>query len=506
MMDQQPHYILDVKNICKSFPGVKALDHADFNLRRGEVHAIVGENGAGKSTLIKVISGVYHHDIGDFYFEGVRHARLTPAVSNELGIYTIYQENTLISELTVAENLYLDARHSDKKFINWKKVNESAKKSLEILNLSINPLAYAKDLGIAEQQGVQITKVVCKNAKIIIMDEPTASFGPEEIKHLFDNIRMLKEQGTSIIYITHHLEEVMELADRVTIMRDGKTIGTHDIAGLTEEKMVSEMVGRECGIVFAKEKVGIGKESLKVNDISKKGVLEGVRFSMHEGEIVGMYGLMGAGRTEFAMTLLCAMKADRYDVDIYGRKLIAKKPKDVIRAGIGFITEDRRKTGLIMEADVRDNTVIAGLNNLHGRFLSIREQNKVTQEYVRKLDIKTPSITSPVKYMSGGNQQKVAFAKWMFANKEILIFDEPTRGIDIGAKEEIYRIIVSLAKQGKSILLITSEMPELIALSDKVVVMKGGRVAAELAGREITEEQILIHALGGGAIEREKKR
>lgn len=499
-MEHQPDYILEVKNVCKSFPGVKALDKVDFNLRRGEVHAIVGENGAGKSTLIKVFSGVYHHDAGDFYFEGVRHAKLTPAVSNDLGIYTIYQENTLIPELTVAENLYLDSQHTGKRLIHWKKVNESAKKSLEILKLRINPLAFAKDLGIAEQQGVQITKVVCKNAKVIIMDEPTASFGPEEIKQLFDIIRMLKEQGTAIIYISHHLEEVMELADRVTIMRDGKTIATHDIAGLTSEQMVSEMVGRECGIVFAKESVDIGKESLKVNDISKKGVLEGICFSLHEGEITGLYGLVGAGRTELAMTLLCAMKADTYDVDIYGRKLLAKKPKDVIKAGIGLITEDRRKTGLIMEADVRDNTVIAGLNNLRGRFLSTKEQNSVTQQYVRQLDIKTPSITNPVKFMSGGNQQKVAFAKWMFADKEILIFDEPTRGIDIGAKEEIYKIIVSLAKQGKSILLITSEMPELIALSDKVIVMKNGRLVAELAGPEITEEQILIHALGGGAV------
>jgi len=497
-MQDNDDFILEVVNISKTFPGVKALSDISFNLRKGEVHAIVGENGAGKSTLIKILSGVYVPDEGSIIVDGVQQSKMTPSLASSLGIFTIFQENTLLAEMTVAENLFLGASEEDKRFINWKKVNTLAEENLKILDLNIKPSTYAKELGIAEQQGVQITKAISRNGRILIMDEPTASFGPDETRRLFATIRKLKERGEAVIFISHHLDEVLDISDRVTIIRDGVKINTHDTKNLTHETMVSEMVGRNIGLIFAKEKVEIGPESLRVDRINKDKVLHDISFSLHEGEILGVYGLVGAGRTEMVMALMGVLTTDAYDVSIYGEKIKVTKPKDAIDRGIGLITEDRRRTGLIVESTVKDNMLLPGLKKLSGLLLKKKEEDQVVTEYIDKLSIRTPNMHRLVKYLSGGNQQKVVLAKWMYADKEILLFDEPTRGVDIGAKEEIYKIIVSLAKQKKSILLISSEMPELIALSDRVLVMREGRFTGELQGDEITEEKILLCAIGRG--------
>ena len=491
-------YVLEINKIFKSFPGVKALDDVSFNIKRGEVHAIVGENGAGKSTLIKILSGVYRQDSGEIIVEGKKIHNMSPALANELGIFSIYQENTLVPDLTVAENLYIGTDFESKHIIDWKKVNKCAKESLQILNLSIKPEAYAKTLGIADQQGVQITKALSKNGKVLIMDEPTASFGPEETKRLFSIIRKLKERGEAVIFISHHLEEVLDISDRVTIIRDGVKINTHVTKDVTRETMVTEMVGRNIGFIFAKEKVEIGDESLRVNHLNKERMLHDISFSLHEGEILGVYGLVGAGRTEMAMALMGVLTTDEYDVTVYGESIKVSKPKDAIDSGIGFVTEDRRRTGLIVESTVKENILLPGLNKLKGWLLNKKEEKAVVGDYIEKLNIRTPNMNRLVKYLSGGNQQKTVFAKWMFADKSILIFDEPTRGVDIGAKEEIYKIIVALAKQRKSILLISSEMPELIALSDRVLVMREGQITGELRGDQINEEQILLCAIGKG--------
>jgi len=494
----EQEYILEMRNVSKTFPGVKALSGIDFNLKKGEVHAIAGENGAGKSTLIKILSGVYQPDDGaEIKLDGKKISKLNPQIAAEKGIQTIFQENTLVPDLTVTENLFLGMSDVKKTFISWKELKNKATEFLKILNLDIAPDKCARDLGIAEQQCIQITRAIARKGRILIMDEPTASFGIEETDRLLEIVDTLRKHGEAIIYISHHLDEVLKIADRVTVIRDGQKISTHDVAELTHDKMVSEMVGRDVGFIFDKEKVEIGKEILKVNNITKKNVIENIKFSIHEGEILGVYGLVGAGRTEMAMTLMGALTADIYDAEIKGHKMKVKNTKDAINYGIGMITEDRRKTGLVIDATIKDNILLAGFNKLPGFFLKRAEEEKVSQKYVEDLDIKTPTVYRQVQFLSGGNQQKVVLAKWIYADKDVIIFDEPTRGVDIGAKEEIYKIITSLAKQGKAILLITSEMPELVSLSYRVLVKKEGRIKAELKKDSIEEETILSYAIGG---------
>jgi ribose transport system ATP-binding protein len=494
--------ILQLKGISKTFPGVQALTKVNFELFRGEVHAICGENGAGKSTLIKILSGAYQYDKGEILFEGLTVPQMSPDRSYALGIHTIYQENTLIPYLSVSENLYVGQEMTKGKIgiIDWKAAFKKTEGILERLKVNINPQALCVNLGIAEQQAVQIAKALAHDCKVVVMDEPTASFGKSEIDNLFHIIRLLKDEGKSIIYISHRLDEVFEIADRITVLRDGRHINTFIASQVNKATLIDNMVGRSLSAFFDKEDISFGEETFRVEGMTRRGVVNDVSFTARRGEILGIYGMVGAGRTEMARLIFGVDRADGGKVFLYGKEVTPKTPEEAINAGLAFITEDRRKSGLILIQSIEDNLVLPSLRKFKKLIVKPKEVESIGKKMMGELRIKAPDSKTAVVTLSGGNQQKVVVAKWLFAKADVYIFDEPTRGIDVAAKRELYTICMNLAKQGKTIIFLTSDMEELLSMSDRVLVMREGRMVAEIPKEGITQSRVLYEAIGGEKI------
>jgi len=496
--------ILRMEGISKAFPGVQALDKVDFEAYLGEVTALVGENGAGKSTLMKILSGAYKKDSGRIYLDGKRIELENPYHAQKLGISTIYQEFNLTPNQTVAANIFCN-REPRKNgilgnlgFINKEKMEREAKKLLDIIGADISPSQLVRNLSVAERQMVEIAKALSFKAKIIIMDEPTSALGPEEVEKLFKIIQQLKEQGIAVIFISHRLEEVFRIADRITVLRDGKLVGTMTRDSATPEKVINLMVNRPLSEMYGKQESAVKKDViLEVRNLSKKGVIENVNFKLYKGEILGIAGLVGSGRTEMVRLIFGADKKDSGEIYLEGEKVEINSPEDAVRLGIGLVPEDRQNQGLILKLAVRENIGISILDRLKRKITVDRKKlTEIAQNFVGRLNIKTPSLLQKALYLSGGNQQKVVLAKWLALNPKVLILDEPTRGIDVGAKVEVHMIINQLAKSGIGIIMISSEMPEVIAMSDRILVMNEGKIVAEFNREEATQEKIMAYAAG----------
>ena len=491
--------LLELKDIIKDFPGVRALDKVSFDLNKGEVHVMVGENGAGKSTLGKIIVGAITPDGGKIYLNGKEVHILNPVQGKELGITMIFQEFNLVPYLSVAENIFLGReptlRRRGLRLIDWGKMHEDARSLLEMLGSSINPKTTVQDLNVAEQQMIELAKALSLESQIIIMDEPTAALSSEEVDQLFKIINQLRQQGIGIIYISHRLEETARVGDRFTVLRDGQYIGTLPVKELKIDTLIQMMVGRELKSKFPWEKRQIGEEALRVENLSRSGAFQNVSFSLHRGEILGIAGLMGSGRSQLVRVIFGAYPADSGIIKIYGKEVKNRSPKDAIRQGIALLPSDRRREGLNLLFDVTKNITIASLFRFIKRWsLQLKEEEKVVKEYREKLDIKCPSLKREVMYLSGGNQQKVALAKWLCSKAKIIMFDEPTRGVDVGVKVEVHQLMVDLAKQGVAIIMISSELPEILGMSDRILVMKQGRIVAEFGRGEATQGDVLRYA------------
>ena len=486
---------LEMKNITKTFPGVKALDSVCFKVRKGEIHAIVGENGAGKSTLMKVLNGVYQSDSGQIFLNGQEVKIRNINEAQDLGISLIFQENNLIPQLSVAENFFLGQLPKTKiGLIDWKRMENEARSIFTQLNYEIDPKEMVVNLSAADKQMVEVARAISKNAKIIIMDEPTSSLTDVEIENLFAIIRNLKKNGTTIIFISHKMEEIFAIADSVSVQRDGQMIHTAPISELTADRIVELMVGRSVDTEFPARKSEIGDVVLEARNLCRKNLIYNVSFSLHKGEILGFAGLVGAGRTELAETIFGEGRLSSGEIFLHGKKVSIRNTSQAIKASIGMLTEERKETGLALGATVRNNIIISKLKKVclgGGLWISRRKANEAASRYVEELRIKTPSIHQTAYNLSGGNQQKIAIAKWLFSDADILIFDEPTRGIDVGAKHEIYNIMNRLAGEGKSIIFISSELPELMGMSDRIVVMHEGHKKGELSKDEFSSEGIM---------------
>jgi len=490
--------LLEINNVSKSFPGVKAFSNISFDLFAGEVHCIVGENGAGKSTFIKILSGALRPDEGRITICGTELGFVTPSIAQQLGIQTIYQETTLVPSLSIAENMFLGSEVTGKlTFVNFAHARAKTQELLDSLEVDIDPKELVENLGIAERQVVQIAKALMKQARILIMDEPTASFGRNEISKLLGLVKQIRASGVGIIFISHHLEEVFMIADRITVLKDGIKVACHNAGEVTHDQLIREMVGRDASAFYKKPVHNIGEVVLRVKNYSRHGVVEDVSFDLRQGEILGVAGMVGSGRTELARLIFAADKKDSGELHYKGKKTEVDSPADAIEAGICLIPEDRQRSGLILKRSIKDNVIIAGLNRLRGILLNGGEEKAVAENYIKLLAIRTPSHNQLVQFLSGGNQQKVVLTKWLFVDADVFIFDEPTRGIDIGAKEEIYNLMTGLAQKGKAIIMISSDMPELIAMSDRIIVMNKGRITTTLQKAEISEENILSCSIGG---------
>lgn len=494
----QKELILEMRGIKKSFPGVDVFDDFNFDLRKGEVHCICGENGAGKSTLIKMLSGAYTPDAGTRTVEGKKIDVMTPRSAMRLGIQTIYQEHNLYPLLPVYENLFAGNEIGTGPFVNKAKMVSKAKEVLGFLHSDVSPYDVVGNLGSGAQKTVEIARAFIEESKIMILDEPTASFSQKEINHLLGIIRKLANEGISIIYISHHLDEVFEIADRVTVIRDGEKIKTYDINDLTEQQLIRDMVGRDVSAFYKRDKAKIGDVVYEANNMSGNGVKE-AGLKVRSGELVGIAGMVGSGRTELAELLFGVKPKDSGEIKIHGKKVKIDNPLDAIANHMCFITEDRQSSGLFLIHSIARNTVIASYAKNKNPFATPAEDVKLARKYVKAMNVITPSVFQKAMFLSGGNQQKVVLAKWFATVGDIYIFDEPTRGIDVGAKEEIYKIMTQLLQEGKSIIMISSDMPELIAMSDRIMVMRDGRMVAEINKKEdISEENILNYSIGGG--------
>src|SRR6266498_3423003 len=495
----EKEYLLRMDGIYKSFPGVQALSDAKFELRYGEVHALVGENGAGKSTLMKILGGIYEKDNGQIILEGNEVEITSPGMAQHLGISIIHQELNLMPHLTVAQNIFIgrEPRTKIPFVVDENTTNEKAVGLFELLNLRLDPTTKLADLTVAKQQMVEIAKALSFNAKILVMDEPTAALTDTEIEELFTIIRQLREKGVGIVHISHRLEELKQISDRVTVMRDGKYISTLITKEARIDKIISLMVGRTIYESVPELPENPDQEvSLEVRNLNRGKILRDVSFSLKTGEILGFAGLIGAGRTEVARVIFGADSHESGEIYIKGQQVHIKSPGDAVTHGIGYLSEDRKRYGLTLAMDVKENVAMASMKKFL-KWLGWMDFKKTVErghEMVNALNIKTPSLEQKVKFLSGGNQQKVVIGKWLTADTEILIFDEPTRGIDVGAKSEIYKLLNDLAHQGKSVIMISSELPEILRMSHRVVVMCEGRVTGILNAGEATQESIMKYA------------
>jgi ribose transport system ATP-binding protein len=498
MSKENPRVVVHVEDVTKCFSGIVVFDHVSFDLLAGEIHCLVGENGAGKSTFIKILSGAYVPDGGRVWIDGCEVKHFDPDMLKQMGVQTIYQNQFLMPDLSVAENVFMgDYVTSKTGFMNYKKLVKKAAEILDQTGVKIDPTKRLGDLDITERQTVQIARALAQEAKILILDEPTASYGKKEKTTLLALVKSVAARGIGVIYISHHLDEVFELADRVTVLRDGKKISCYTRDEITEPCLIRDMVGRDMCMFYNREEVEKGTGLLEVRDLYKKDYLKKTSFSVRRGEILGIGGMVGSGRSEMASVLFGATAADSGSVTIDGKDITAKDPNTAIKNGICLITEDRQQTGMFLDHSVGWNFVSATINKRKGFLLHQQKENKILKDYINKIRIKTQGPDQEIRFLSGGNQQKVVLAKWLHTNAEVIIFDEPTRGIDIGAKEDVYKLMLDLAKEGKFIIMISSDMPELIAMSDRVAVMKDKKMVAELSGAEINEETILAVSIGG---------
>lgn len=487
-----------MEGIDKSFPGVHALNQCRFELRAGEVHALVGENGAGKSTLMKVLAGIYNKDAGHIYYKGTEVEVPNPKAAQELGISIIHQELNLMPHLTVAQNMFIGREPRKAGFIlNEDEINEKTRQVLEMMHLKLDPRARVSSLTVATQQMVEIAKALSYNSQVLIMDEPTAALTETEIDELFRITRELRNQGVGIVHISHRMEELKKISDRVTVMRDGHYIDTVNTKDITIDQIISMMVGRTIYEAAPEIPEQANPEVvLEVKNLNRGNILKDINFSLKKGEILGFAGLMGAGRTEVARAIFGADPIDSGEIYIKGQRTEIKSPGDAVQHGLGYLSEDRKRYGLALGMDVETNIALASFRKFLGTigWVNNAKIRSTAQHFVEMLSIKTPSMTQKVKNLSGGNQQKVIIGKWLTADTEILIFDEPTRGIDVGAKSEIYRLLNDLAQQGKSIIMISSELPEILRMSHRIVVMCEGRITGELSSEEATQEEIMRFA------------
>ncbi|MGD2048110.1 MAG: sugar ABC transporter ATP-binding protein [Chloroflexota bacterium] len=490
--------LLEVRGCCKSFPGVRALIDFDFDLYEGEIHCVVGENGAGKSTFIKLLSGALRPDEGAITIGDEGFSHLTPALAQEKGIRTIYQEIALAPAMTVAENIFMGKEPKNRfGIIDYRSLKRQSKSLLDNLQIDLDVEALVGNLNVAEKQSVQIAKAMTDESKIFILDEPTASYGSSEIANLLELVKGIAARGVGIIYISHHLDEVFNIHDRITILRDGKKVNTHGKNEVSEETIISEMVGRDLSKFYSREKVEIDySKSIKFDHITG-GQVKDITFTIYKGEIVGIAGMVGSGRTDLLRSIFGASANSSGEMSIEGKEIAVSKPSRAIQGGLSLLTEDRQKTGLVLDHQVKWNISLVGLTESKSQIINESKERENVNHYVEALDIKTPSLEQAVRNLSGGNQQKVVLAKWLYANSKVIIFDEPTRGIDIGAKEEIYKLMVELAKEGRYILMVSSDMPELIAMCDRVIVMRKGKITAVLDRENISEESILTYSIGG---------
>lgn len=495
----QTEPLLQMCGIVKEFPGVKALNQVDFTLLKGEIHALLGENGAGKSTLMKVLSGVYRKDGGEIKLDGKSIEITGPRQAQNLGIGIIHQEMNLVPALTVMENVFLGREpHKLLGFVDKQQMYKETSEVLNRLGSEIKPEALVGELSIGAQQMVEIAKALSYETRILIMDEPTAALTERESEHLFKIVRQLAASGVGIVYISHRMEELFALSDKITVMRDGTYVDTVITKVTSFDSLVKLMVGRELTERFPKKAAKIGAEVIKVSNFSRKGVLRDVSFTARAGEIVGISGLMGAGRTELARAIFGIDRIDQGEIFIDGTKRSIHSCIDAIKAGIALITEDRKNQGLVLPMSVGDNISLAVLGDVSTQsFISKAAENELIDRHIKELKIKTPNAAQLVKNLSGGNQQKVVIAKWLSTNPKVLIMDEPTRGVDVGAKAEIYHIMNMLAAAGVAILMISSELPEVLGMSDRILVMCRGRIAGEFTAQEATQEKIMAYAAGG---------
>ncbi|EKL2593437.1 sugar ABC transporter ATP-binding protein [Escherichia coli] len=490
---------LQMKHITKRFPGVLALNDVQFSLRRGEVHALLGENGAGKSTLMKILSGVYQPDEGEIIFEDKPVSFSDPLSAQNVGITIIHQGFNLFPELTVEENIFIGREFCKKNRwrLDEKQQRQATIEILQKLNLAIKPDTLVADLTVAQQQMVEIAKAISVNARILIMDEPTAALTETEIESLFRVTRLLKEQGTGIVYISHRLEELALIADRATVMRDGQYISTVDYECVKISDLIAMMVGRDLGNIYPRrEALQQRIPVLEVNGLTRKGVLNDINFTLYRGEILGFAGLMGAGRTELARAIFGADSIDSGTLKLNGKETVIKDISDAIQQGISYLTEDRKKEGLALNLSVERNIMLGNYPEYSDRFGNVdsRRCQQTSEEQVKALRIKTPNLEQAALNLSGGNQQKIIIARWVCKDTDILIFDEPTRGIDVGAKLEIYELMNRLVAKGKSIIMISSELPEVLGMCDRILVMRSGRITGELSAKEATQEKIMQYA------------
>ena len=500
MQNSKNEYRVEMTGISKSFGVVSVLKNVNLKVKHGEIHALLGENGAGKSTLIKILSGVHQKDSGSMLLNG---KEITPKNTHDgqvLGISVVYQELSLVNDLSVAENIYLHKLGASKFWMNWKKITKDAQELINSLGFEIDANDKVRDLSIVQKQVVEIAKALAEDTKVLILDEPTTVFDPTDIKKLFDNLLRLKNEGISIIYISHHLEEIFEIADSITVLRDGVDTGTMPVSQIDVDGVIKLMIGRELKDLYPERNITIGSKPVfeVINLSAKNNLVHDVSFSVMPGEILGIAGLGGSGRTETAKLIFGADKKKSGILKLNGVEIKTNSPADAVSFNIGFVSEDRKEEGVFLPLSIRKNISITSFNSISNKFGFIQEDkefNKVNN-LIKKLNIKTPSTEIDVKHLSGGNQQKVALAKWLSIDSEVIIIDEPTRGVDVGAKIEIYNLINEVAKKGVGIVVISSDMPEIMGIADRILVMHNGTIYGELPKVKFSEENILRYSIG----------
>jgi rhamnose transport system ATP-binding protein len=491
-------YILELRGITKEFPGVKALDNVDFKLKEGEIHALMGENGAGKSTFIKIITGVHSQDEGSIFLKGEKINIKNPKEAQGLSIAAIYQHVTCYPDLSVTENIFIGHEKIQKntKRILWNEMHEDAKKLLNELGADFSPKTLMGSLSVAQQQIVEIAKALSTNAKIIIMDEPTAALTKGESEELYRITEKLRDDNKSIIFISHRFEDMYRLATKVTVLRDSKYIGTWDVDGISNEDLIKAMVGREVNNLFPKKKTKIGKPLLQISNLTKKGVFADISFTLKEGEILGLTGLVGAGRSELCQALFGITNVDSGKVILEGKEIKMKSPYDAMNYGIGYLPEDRQLQGLILKWGLKNNITLSNLDKISTKgWLNKDKEEKISTEMLKKLNVKATGIFDLAESLSGGNQQKIVVAKLLTADLKVIILDEPTKGVDVGAKSAIHELISDLACKGYGIIIISSEMPEVMGMSDRIMVMRKGRITSIQDREKATQESILESAI-----------
>ncbi|WP_042462224.1 sugar ABC transporter ATP-binding protein [Neobacillus dielmonensis] len=499
-MEKKAEYILGMKGITKTFPGVNALSNVELKIKPGTVHALMGENGAGKSTLMKILIGMYPEYEGEIFYNGNKVQFKDIKQALDIGISMIHQELTSIEHMTIAENIFLGKEPAFKKvWINEKAMIGKTKELLDRVGLNLDPKTLMKNLSVSEKQMVEIAKAISYDSKVIIMDEPTSAITDREVDQLFTIIHELKKNDVAIIYISHKMDEIFKISDEITVLRDGKYIGTYKTEQLTIDQLVAQMVGRELTDLFPQKKKVLGEEVLRVKGLKKANAYRDISFHVRSGEIVGIAGLMGAGRTEVVNSIFGLESYDEGEIEFKGKQVKIKSPADAINLGISLVSEDRKRFGLVLPLSVRENMTLPNLHLISGfsQLVSKRKEKNIVNEMIQELSIKTPTGEQLVKNLSGGNQQKIVIAKSLLRDPDVIILDEPTRGIDIGAKSEIYHLISELAEAGKAVIVVSSELPEILGLSDRILVLHEGRLTGELSKEEADQEKIMRLAVGG---------